>query len=402
MNLADTYTFATLSKDTPGSLEPMLADERTRLVRFCAHISGNLDAAEDLAQETLLEAWRNQHKLADQGQAESRVKWLLAIARNVCLRWARSHGRDLAHLAPLKQYAEETEETIEDIPANNCDIEIELERDELTQLLDRALALLPPATREVLIARYIHESSHADIIQRLGLSEDTLVQRLHRGKLALRRVITTHMPEEAAAYGLTVPAVEQLQQETRIWCPFCGTGRLIKYNDPPTQTTRFACSDCGQVSLYYSEACSGLTSPRPILSRHLALLGNYYWQAINAGQITCPHCGNTAQAVPCNAEDIPSDYPHSCGQGFYGIYIACPNCSMQEVNPLPHLTLDTPEGRLFWQKHPRMRWLPGHEIEHSGQPAIIGSFQSLSASTQIDIIYHRETLKILNIHEHNT
>ena len=34
--------------------------ERRRLVRLCATISGDRDAAEDLAQETLLEAWRKQ------------------------------------------------------------------------------------------------------------------------------------------------------------------------------------------------------------------------------------------------------------------------------------------------------------------------------------------------------
>ena len=41
------------------------APVRTRLVRLCAMISGDAAAAEDLAQETLLEAWRNAHKLHD-------------------------------------------------------------------------------------------------------------------------------------------------------------------------------------------------------------------------------------------------------------------------------------------------------------------------------------------------
>ena len=67
-------------------------------------------------------------------------------------------------------------------------------------MLDRALALLPPVTRDVLIERYIHESPDAEIAGRLGLSEDALVQRLYRGKLALRRVITTHMSEEASVW----------------------------------------------------------------------------------------------------------------------------------------------------------------------------------------------------------
>ena len=40
------------------TIQTALAAERPRLVAFCAHLSGSWDAAEDLAQETLLEAWR--------------------------------------------------------------------------------------------------------------------------------------------------------------------------------------------------------------------------------------------------------------------------------------------------------------------------------------------------------
>jgi DNA-directed RNA polymerase specialized sigma24 family protein len=67
--------------------------QRRRLVRLCAGISGDHGAAEDLAQETLLEAWRNRHKLHDPAGAD---RWLAAIARNVCRRWASSRGRDVA------------------------------------------------------------------------------------------------------------------------------------------------------------------------------------------------------------------------------------------------------------------------------------------------------------------
>jgi DNA-directed RNA polymerase specialized sigma24 family protein len=67
-------------------------ERRRRLVRLCATISGDAQAAEDLAQETLLEAWRNAHKLHDPSGAD---RWVAAIARNVCLRWARRRGRDV-------------------------------------------------------------------------------------------------------------------------------------------------------------------------------------------------------------------------------------------------------------------------------------------------------------------
>ena len=69
----------------------MLPSEWPRLVRLCAHFTGDRDAAEDLAQETLIEAWRHQDRLYDwQGYSS----WLSAIARNLSLRWIRQRGRE--------------------------------------------------------------------------------------------------------------------------------------------------------------------------------------------------------------------------------------------------------------------------------------------------------------------
>ena len=44
--------------------------KRRRLVRLCAAVTGDRTVAEDLAQETLLEAWRSAHKLHDPAGAD--------------------------------------------------------------------------------------------------------------------------------------------------------------------------------------------------------------------------------------------------------------------------------------------------------------------------------------------
>jgi RNA polymerase sigma-70 factor (ECF subfamily) len=384
-------------------LETILAGERTRLVHFCAHLTGNQDAAEDLAQETLLEAWRNQQKLYHQDeslQKEIWSKWLRGIARHVCMRWARRHGRDLAHLAPFHQQEDEPELDIEDLVTDDDDVEFELERNELAQLLDRALALLPPVTRTVLIERYIHDSPHAEIAGRLGLREDALVQRLYRGKLALRRVITMQMREEAAAYGFSEPEEEQLEQETHIWCPLCGNGRLIKYSDPSTKRLSFTCSTCWQIaSATHPHLWGGVTSPRSILARQLAWLGDYYWQAIQQGVVPCYICGQPSHATICTSVDIPQEYYKLGGRSSHGVYIRCPTCHNEDINTLSHLTLDTSIVRQFWRKHPRMLWLPEHEIVYDGQPALQSSFQSMTDSAQLDMILQRDTLQVLSTHE---
>lgn len=400
LQLAEKSDFSPSFSYATGSVEAFLADERARLVRLCAHLTGHPEAAEDLAQETLLEAWRNQHKLLEPANREGWAKWLAAIARNVCLRWLRGYSRDLGHFASFSQYQSETELSIEDTIAGDVDIEIELERDELAQLLDRALALLPPATRDVLIARYIHEFPHAEIAQRLGLNEDALVQRLYRGKLALRSVMNTSMRKEAAAYHISFADKESLEQETRIWCPMCGKCKLTQYSDPSMEGTGFFCANCWHIAaVQYHRLWSGISSPKSILARQLAWLGDHYWQAINTGQVTCYECGHAAYAAIRSPQEIPPGQGLFGPQGYHAVHIICPDCHDEDINPLPHLTLDTPEAQAFWRKHSRIRWLPGHEIEHNGQPAIVGSFESITDTAQIDVIYQRETLHMLGVYE---
>jgi RNA polymerase sigma-70 factor (ECF subfamily) len=365
--------------------------------------------AEDLAQETLLEAWRNRQKLSTQDLAKSanRVKWLMAIARNICLRWGRSHGRDLAHLTQyMFPAAGDVEQALDldELPTGSASLDIELERDELAQLLDRALALLPPTTRSVLIERYIHESPHAEIAERLGLNEDALVQRLYRGKLALRQVMEHELNAEAAAYGLVnlrEEEAQQLEQETRIWCPLCNTNRLIKYYDSATTDVSFVCPGCWQITrVALPPLLKGLHSPKSILNRQLAYLGEFYWRAINHGEATCLVCGCSASVRILICQEVPEMFRSKHGDDSnYGVSIRCSSCEFAHINLLTHLTIDIPESQKFWRQHPRIRWLPACEIDYAGQPALLSGFQSSSDSARLDIIYQRATLKILGIHE---
>jgi|SRR5579884_3491726 len=389
-------------------LQQALAHERTSLVRFCSHLTGTPSAAEDLAQETLLEAWRNLYKFTSSSQSDDDElqthlhRWLFAIARNVCLRWGRAHHHDLAHVVPFAQYASdfsesEEQKNLEETLTDPFDVEIELERDELARLLDRALALLPPVTRDVLIERYIHESPYAEIAERLGLNEEALAQRLRRGKLALRRLLSNDLQSEAEFFF--PQADSEQQQETNIWCPMCNNARLVKYT-VSSSLIGFQCPACWHIAaLHKPEIWAGLQSPKAVLNRQILALGQYYWQNISTDHPTCHFCQSPAHVQVVQAQDLPKNSHTEHPIPYTSIHITCTRCPYEEYNPLPHLTLDVPEASQFWRKHPRMYWLPAQEIDHGGVPAFVSSFQSASDAARLDVIIQRSTLHLLGIYE---
>ena len=273
--------------ENAGRWDLALHAERARLVRLCACLTGNSDAAEDLAQETLVEAWRHAHKLYD---PSGRDRWLAAIARNVCRRWARSRGRELARRAYESWDAGAAEP--EDGPAGELDVEVDLERHELAQLLDRALALLPPITRQILIESYVEESPQAEVAARLRLSEGAVAMRLHRGKLALRRVLATEFSQDAAAYGL-IDVDAQEWHETRIWCSSCGQCRYMGAYNQRTGDLVLRCPSCfhhgfnlGQAER--GEPLLGGKGHKSALFRRIAWAEGYFRQAL-ARILNCQH-----------------------------------------------------------------------------------------------------------------
>src|SRR5215470_13276682 len=96
--------------DLTNHLVEVGSQQRARLIRLCARMTGKNDVAEDLAQETLLEAWKHLHTLRDPQRFSS---WLAGIARNLCLRWKRAQERERTHSDELQR----ADQHLEDDPA---------------------------------------------------------------------------------------------------------------------------------------------------------------------------------------------------------------------------------------------------------------------------------------------
>jgi RNA polymerase sigma-70 factor (ECF subfamily) len=376
-------------------IEGMLPSEWPRLVRLCAHFTGDHDAAEDLAQETLIEAWRHQDRVYDwQGYSS----WLSAIARNVSLRWVRQRGRELSRLAAPIDRAPETPAYAEDLPAAQDDFTVDLERAELAELLDRALALLPAESRRVLVEKYIEELPLGEIAGRLGLSAGVVAVRLHRGRLALRRVLTSDLRHAAADYGLAAP-VDEGWQETRIWCPICGrrhlSGRLV----PAAGELALRCQDCTPLPNMYiayaqlPELLHGVKSFKPALSRILCWSDEFYRRRRTGRIAPCLFCGQLAHM----RDRLPSDMPEILPE-INPLYLSCTHCGETTSTAHAAIALGLPEGQRFWKAHPKIRLRPTADIDSAGSNAIVSSFVSLTDSARFDVVTTRDTIEVIGVH----
>lgn len=359
--------------------------DRARIVGLCARLTGDLDAAEDLAQEALFEAWRHEHELRDPAK---RPQWLSGIARNVCRRWARGRGRELAHLAPANEADTPSPTAVEELVDASIDIEAELERGELAELLDRALGLVPPDTRDVLVARIVDDAPQRDVAERLGTSESTVAMRLLRGKLSLHRVLTTRMTSEAASYGL-LDGVDGWR-ETRIWCPSCAERRLEGRWAERRIGLELRCPACSMSTSAFSHLdgepvdFKDVRGFKPALNRVHRRSNELHRTAEVATQIPCPNrCG----PVPIVVDPVE-----------HRLSARCPRCGCGSDQYMVYLPLATPEGGRFWREHPRVRFLPPTELESGGRDAFLVTMESVSGTSRLHTVMARDNFGILAIH----
>lgn len=401
---------ATYHRQTPGAPRPAQWDEmearcaaaRPRLLRLARLRGIPADAVEDVAQETLLEAWRALGALRDSARLDA---WLDGICRNVCRRFARSAGTLAARQGylPNAEVADEAAHIPEPLAADPFE---ELERQDVATLVDRALGHLHPDARAALALRYLAGLPAAEVAARLGVGVNALDVRLSRARRELRGVLGGALRAEAAAFGLAPEVVTADDgaagmRETRIWCPLCGDHRLLAWIDRASGEVHYFCPGCepplgGQLGHIAGSRdprlLEGVSSPKPILSRLLATLTEHYINGLAAGEVLCENCGRLARLVPHMPEEAPErlrDVP--------GLHKRCPYCGIVDVTDVGRLTLDLHATQRFWRAHPRIRLLPFGEVEAMGRPAVVVRFESADGAARHTAVWARETLDVLAV-----
>lgn len=158
-------------------------------------ICGSHEEAEDLVQETFLNAFRKWHQF--EGRSDP-ATWLYTIAVRVCRRRHRRRAGQPRYLEPLVRLLPSGEEGVVDLPAPEEGPLDEQLREEAREAVEDALTHLPMTYRMPLVLKDIAEFSTAEVAQVMGLQEGTVKTRVHRARMALRKELAAELPRRAA------------------------------------------------------------------------------------------------------------------------------------------------------------------------------------------------------------
>ena len=287
---------------------------------------------------------------------------------------------------------------LEESLADTFDLEVELERQESLELLDRAMSLLPEDTRAALVKRYVDKSTLAEVAAQLGTNTSAAAMRIQRGKLALRRVLTKRMQHEIAAYGITG---EHMWEETRLWCTICGRHRLLGQIAPERGGFTLRCPHCcTDADMVYSQfghlqTLEGVKSYKVALTKATIWFEHFYHTVIQQGTIECSECGKPMVAHKFGPDDAPTWIASSSK---YGLCVSCSHCRNYATTFLDHFAHRSQAGQHFIQRHPRIITLPERIVEVDGHTAAVTRIESVIDSAWLDVVLSLDTYKILQVH----
>ena len=180
-NQADVGLIAACQQGDPRSFQRLFEIYRDRVYALCRHMAGNDEDAEDLTQESFVQAFKNIGSF----RAEAAFgTWLYRIASNRCL-------AELRKQRPQFQSVELVEKDHVMQLRGGANPEDLLVRKELIQRAEEAVATLPEQQRLIFVLGTQMGMRYREIGAIVGCSEDAVKVRSYRESTARSRTART-------------------------------------------------------------------------------------------------------------------------------------------------------------------------------------------------------------------
>lgn len=160
-------------------------DNLPAIQRYLYDRTGNKQEAEDLAQQTFLQALKAYPRFNHRGNGSKRA-YLYRIAHNLLVDGYRDHSRKITYLDEANiDEASMADGNQEDLPLDYLVRKLQYED------LSQALISLKPEWRKVVVMRYLEGVDNYDIAVRINKSYGAVRIILHRALITLRSKLTS-------------------------------------------------------------------------------------------------------------------------------------------------------------------------------------------------------------------
>lgn len=169
-----------------GAFETLVESFEKPIFNYVQRLLQNVEDAQEVVQDTFLRA----HRALTRQYSEARCHslqlrpWLFKIARNL----SRNKHRGKRYRVEQPLTADHVD-ALPDPVGYQMSILCPIEQKEEIDRLDRSLARLPLATRELVVLRFIEEMSYGEIAATTGVSEASLRGKVFRALRELREVL---------------------------------------------------------------------------------------------------------------------------------------------------------------------------------------------------------------------
>ena len=174
--------------DGAVAFDRLYRDHVDRIYRFAQRLCGQVEDAQDLVQDTFLNAYRGLEGFRGDAQVST---WLYRIAARACLRLRRKRKGEPARELSLDEFIPTSEGEFRlQLPTDGLTPEEALENKELKRALHQAIQKLPNKYRVVLVLRDMEGLTAKEVGTIMGLNERAVKSRLHRARLFVRRELS--------------------------------------------------------------------------------------------------------------------------------------------------------------------------------------------------------------------
>ena len=178
MELSDSQIIERTLGGEPDAFNMLVRRWERQIYGLTLRMLGRDEEAKDATQETFLSAYRNLSKFRGEAKFSS---WIYRIALNICNTKLRSRAKGTLSLD------EHRETTGLELAADTIDLGDNIQQQQITRHVRRALQGLPAEMRQVIIMKEYEGLKFSEIADILGIPLSTVKTRMYTGLSELRK-----------------------------------------------------------------------------------------------------------------------------------------------------------------------------------------------------------------------